>query len=221
MAAVTIRVRSGKGVIVVYMTVRAGHDFARWRQLVRSQKRPARSGVVKHHIGPRRRVVTSRAVRCGEGRSSAWVRRVICRLPSGQMALRISAICRRYLQIVIVVDVTRSAARHLACWSKLVRIRQRETGRAVIESRGKPRNRGVAHGAICHRKGIRGGRMIRIGRLLPRCQMALRIAAIGGGDLQIVVVIDVAGRARNIRVAIDQQKTGCTVIESCSQPAIE
>ena len=43
--------------------------------------------------------------------------------------------------------------------------------------------------------------MRRIARLLPGCEMAARVPAIGSRDLQVVVAAYVATLARNIRVA--------------------
>ena len=48
--------------------------------------------------------------------------------------------------------------------------------------------------------------------------MTAGIAAIGGSNLQIVVVVDMAGRARNIGVAVGQEKTGGAVIEDGGGP---
>ena len=44
--------------------------------------------------------------------------------------------------------------------------------------------------------------------LLPGRQVALRIAAIGGCDRQIVVVVDMAERTSDIGVAIRELETG-------------
>ena len=63
--------------------------------------------------------------------------------------------------------------------------------------------------------------MLGIRSLLPGCQMALRIAAIGGRDGQIVVAVDVARGARNVGVAVCKEEARRAVIEFCSQPAIK
>ena len=57
--------------------------------------------------------------------------------------------------------------------------------------------------------------------LLPGGQVALRIAAVGRSDRQIVIVADMAERARHIGMAIGEQKPGRTVIELCIQPIVE
>jgi hypothetical protein len=46
--------------------------------------------------------------------------------------------------------------------------------------------------------------MCRVIRLLPLRQVTLRIPAVRGCDLEIVIVVDVAGSARHIRVAVGQ-----------------
>lgn len=57
--------------------------------------------------------------------------------------------------------------------------------------------------------------------MLPCGQMALRVTTIGGGNLQIVVVVDVAGGAGHVGVSVRQQKSGRAVIECGAQPAVE
>jgi len=51
--------------------------------------------------------------------------------------------------------------------------------------------------------------------------VALRVTAIDGRNLQVVVVVDMAGRARNIGVAIGQRKPCCAVIEVGVQPTVK
>jgi hypothetical protein len=63
--------------------------------------------------------------------------------------------------------------------------------------------------------------MNRIGCLLPCGEMALRVSAIGGGNLQIVVVVDVAGSAGHVGVSVRQQKSGRAVVECGAQPAVK
>jgi hypothetical protein len=98
---------------------------------------------------------------------------------------------------VIVVDVALSAG------SGQVRANQSKAGGGVIErSHIGPGNRIVALRAISHRKRCSGGRMHRIVRLLPRGEVATGVTAIGRGDLQSVIVINVAARAGHIGVAV-------------------
>lgn len=56
-------------------------------------------------------------------------------------------------------------------------------------------------------------------RLLPVGQVALRVAAVGWGDRQVVVVIDVAHRAGHVRMPIGQQKAGAAVVKRSRGPA--
>jgi len=64
-AAIAIRVCGRERVVVAYVAIRAGYNFARRRQLVRARQRPAGHGVIKRYIRPQRRVVASGAIgRC-------------------------------------------------------------------------------------------------------------------------------------------------------------
>ena len=69
---------------------------------------------------------------------------------------------------------------------------QRKAGRAVIERRGIPAHGGVALRTVRRRKGCAGRRVHGIIGLLPRRQMALRIAAIRRLDRQAIVAVDMA-----------------------------
>ena len=61
-AAIAIRVRGREVVIVAYVAIRAGYDFARRRQLVRARQRPAGLAVIKRYVRPQRRVVAVLAI---------------------------------------------------------------------------------------------------------------------------------------------------------------
>lgn len=80
-AAVAVRVRRGERVVVPYMAVRASHDFARRRHLVRARQRPAGCGVIEHHVRPQRRAVAGGAIRRRKRRARRRVRRIIRLLP--------------------------------------------------------------------------------------------------------------------------------------------
>ena len=220
-AAVAIGIRSGEAVVVVDVAVGAGIHFARWRELMRTKQRPARSGVIKHHVCPQRRAMAVRAIGCRKRSARSGVRRIIRLLPGRQVALRVAAIRRRDLQIVVVVDMAVRASIHLARGSQLVRTRQREPGGAVIKIGRLPGNRVVTTGASRHGKNRRRPGMFGIRGLLPGGQMALRIAAIGGRDGQVIVAVDVARSARNVGVAVCKEEARRAVIEFCSQPAIK
>jgi len=62
MAAVAVRVRYRKGVVVPYVAVRAGHHLPCRRHLVRARQGPARRAVVEDRRGPGDGVVACRAV---------------------------------------------------------------------------------------------------------------------------------------------------------------
>ena len=63
--------------------------------------------------------------------------------------------------------------------------------------------------------------MNRIIRLLPCRQVASSRAASRRGNLQIVIVVDVARGAGQVGVAVRQQKPGRAVIECSAQPAVK
>ena len=147
-AAVAVRVRGGEGVVVAHVAIGAGRDFTGGRILVRTRQRPARGAVIEGGGGPGDGTVARRAVRRCEGCAGRRVRRIIGRLPGGQMAARVAAVRRRDGQAVVVVDVAGSAGWHLAAVGyQLVRVRQRETRRCVVEGR-RPRRRVVAGRAL-------------------------------------------------------------------------
>ena len=79
--SITICVGRGKRVVVIYVAVRAGYHLARWRQLVRTGQWPTRGAMIKCRRRPRNRVVARRAIRRRKRCPSAWVGRVIRRLP--------------------------------------------------------------------------------------------------------------------------------------------
>jgi len=58
----------------------------------------------------------------------------------------------------------------------------------------------------------------RIIGLLPGGQMALRVAAVGRRNRQIVVVIEVAQIAGHVRMSAGQQETGRAVVKRCRRP---
>ena len=54
--------------------------------------------------------------------------------------------------------------------------------------------------------------------MLPGSEMASGVAAVRGRDGEAVIIVDVAGRAGHVGVALGQQKAGHTVIKSGSGP---
>jgi len=55
-------------------------------------------------------------------------------------------------------------------------------------------------------------------RLLPGREVALRVAAIGRGDRQGIVVVNVAEGTSHIRVSIGQKESGGAVVERRRRP---
>ena len=131
------------------------------------------------------------------------------------MAASVSAIRRLNLQIVVVVDVALRALRDFAGRRHLVRIGQWETGRAVIELAVRPSGDGVTSGA-----GGRSGGEIRrhvIGYVTAQGLRAVPrglVAAHAIGRRQIVIIVNVALRARGGRMSTRQREPGHAVIKA-------
>jgi hypothetical protein len=89
-----------------------------------------------------------------------------------------------------------------------MRPRQRKSCNTVVKRSCIPSFGGVAGSAIRHRERWAGCRMGGIFGLLPSRQVAAGISAIRRRDLEIVIVVDVAGRAGNFGVPVRQQKSG-------------
>ncbi len=206
-------VRGVQAVIVVDVAGRAGR---RCRRCVRSRQREARDTVIKGSSVPASRVVAHRTVRRCESRTCCGVHRIVRLLPLRQMASGVAAICGRDLQAVIVVDVACGAG-HVS-----MSICEQESGGSVVEIGSVPSSRGVAIGAIRQGKSGSGRRVHRVIGLLPRCQVTPGMPAIVQLDLQVVVVVEMAGGARNVGVSQGERKIGrrAGVIEFRSQPAI-
>jgi len=155
------------------------------------------------------------AVGGAESGAGTGVNRVVGLLPGGEVAISIATIGGRDLQIVIVVDVAGRAG------NVRVTLGELEAGGAVVESRGIP-----AHGVVAVRAigdGERGacGGMRGIVGLLPGGEVAASVAAIRGGDLQVVVIVDVARGAGEVGVAVGQRKAGGAMVKLCAEPGIE
>lgn len=114
MAAVAIRVRGGKVVVVTDVARCAGGAK------VRSGQRPAGSTVIKRSRSPGNRVVAAGTVRRRERRARGGMHGIITLLPGRKVAPRIPAIRRLNIQAEITVDVALRARCDLAGWCKLV-----------------------------------------------------------------------------------------------------
>ncbi len=215
-------------VIVADVAVAASVDPARGRQLVRAGQRKTSRRVVEGRRQKRDGIVTARAVRHGEYRPRLRMHRGGGSLPAAtvvgiQMTPGVSAIGRLSGQVVVVIDVAVGAGVDLAGRRHLVRIRQRKTSRRVIKIRVLPGDSIVAVGTGGDRK-YRGRRgMRRIGGLLPGGEMAARMSAIGGDNLQVVVTAHVAALAGNIRVPVRQREIDGRgrVVDACAEPTVE
>ena len=104
-----------------------------------------------------------------------------------------------------------------------MRIRQRKARGAVIKGRRRPRGRSVTGRAVRNRKYRGGRRVVRVSGLLPGRQMAAGISASIWRRRQVVIVVDVAGRASNSRVRPGQRKVCWRpgVIKGRADPAVK
>jgi len=57
--------------------------------------------------------------------------------------------------------------------------------------------------------------------LLPGGEVAAGITAVRGRDGEVVIVVDVAGSARHVGMAVGQREAGAAVIKLCAQPGVE
>ena len=153
-------------------------------------------------------------------------RREVCRYVIGHAAAKgLRAIPGRLVaahtigrvQRVIVVYMAGSAGRGVR---RHVRARKRKAGDAVVErALVGPGNRVVALRAICDRKDLLIACMGRIVGLIVGGQVTAGIATVAGCDLQIIVVIDVALRARHRGMCVGQGETRAGMVKGRSSPA--
>jgi hypothetical protein len=101
-----------------------------------------------------------------------------------------------------------------------VRACQGEACYAVVERSRVPAFGRMAIRAVRGRKSRTRRRVYWSCRLLPFRQMASGVSAVRRRDGQIVVVVDVAGSAGHIRVAIRQQESRGGVIEIRRVPTL-
>ena len=201
-----------QGVVVVDVAGGAGRRSGRH---VRARQRKAGGAVIERGRGPSRSGVAIGTIGCRESRPGGRVNRIVRLLPSGEVATGIAAIGGSDRQVVVIVDVA-GQARNVG-----VAVGQQKAGGAVIKGDIGPRRGVVAVGTVGSGKAWTGLGVRRIVGLLPSREMATGIAAIGGSDRQVVVIVDMARSARKVGVAVGQQKAGGAVIEFRSQPAIK
>jgi hypothetical protein len=97
--------------------------------------------------------------------------------------------------------------------------RQRESRNTVIKGGRVPTFCGMASRTIHGRKSRAGSGMGRIIGLLPRRQMTLRVSAIRRRDRQVVIVVDVAGGARNVGMPVREKESCRSVVKIRRVPA--
>jgi hypothetical protein len=182
---------------------------------MRAGQRETGHAMVKRSRVPAFGGVASRAIRQRKRRTRRGVHRIIGLLPGCKVASRISAGCRGNLQIVIIVDVAGGTGKIR------VTVGQKKAGKRVVKTGGVPANCCVAIRAVCHREhGSRTG-MNRVVRLLPGGEVASGVAAIGGRNLQVVVVVDVARLAWHVGMAVRQREARGAVIKLGAQPGVK
>ena len=101
-----------------------------------------------------------------------------------------------------------------------MRAGQHESRQAVVKGCRVPSLCRVAIRAIGRRERGTRCRVHGVVRFLPCTQMATCVATIAQSNLQIVVVIDMTQRARNVSVAIGQRKPCRIVVEFRSHPTV-
>ena len=189
---------------------------------MRIRKREARGAVVKYAVRPNGNAVAGRAGGRGGRKVRRYVvRHVAARRLRAQPRRLVAAHAIRRGQIVVVIYVARHAGRGIR---RHVCAHERKTSYGVIETVICPGDGVVARGTIGHGKRTSGRRMRRIVRGLPGAQVAARIPAVRGLNIQRIIVVDVALRARGYfprgrhLVGIGERETGSAVIESCVRP---
>jgi len=196
----------------VIVTDVAGSAGRGRRRSMRAGQRETGGAVVERSGVPTFGGMASRAIRRRKSRPGGRVYRGGGLLPSRQMASGVAAVVRRYRQSVVVVDMARSAG-HVG-----VPVGQQEARGAVIEDRRGPGNGVVASRAVGHAKSRARRRVHWIIRLLPSRQVASGISAVVRLGSQVVIVVDMAGSASHVGVAVGQNKSRRAVIEDRCGP---
>ena len=88
----------------------------------------------------------------------------------------------------------------------------------MIKSGSIPTDSIVAGGTVGDAKGGASSLVWRIVGLLPGGQVATGMSAIGGSDLEIVIVINMAGGARDVSVAVGELESSGAVIKGRGVP---
>ena len=115
-------------------------------------------------------------------------------------------------EIVIIVDVAEGAGRGGMSAGEW------EAGDTVIEGCGGPRGSVVALRAIGGSEWSARLRVRGVVGLLPGGEVAAGVAAVGGGNLKIVVVVDVATGTGDVGVARGERKTSDAMVKGGGSP---
>ena len=170
--------------------------------------------MVKTRLRPIRGVVALRAKRRGEAAGNVIgniTAHRLCTSPFVLMAAVAIGIGRR--EVVVVV---RMAIRAGSCY---MRTGERPPGDRVVEgSHVGPRDRIVALRAVCRAECRAGGGVNGVVRLLPPGQVAARVSAIRGSNLQIVVVVDVALGAGDGSVTVRKRESSRRMVKGRRGP---
>jgi hypothetical protein len=194
----------GEGIIVVDVAIGASlHAAWRWNNVPAGQRPPGRA-VIELAIGPGNRVVAGGAHRSGELRGHVIRNGTTDRggtVPIRDVAAGVVAI--RHCKAVIVADVAlrtvgdRTRRRHLMIAS------QSPAGRSVIPRSSRERGcRRVALRAIRRGKHRTGVGMDGIVGFLPIAQVAAGICTVGRSNVEVVIVVDMAGSAGDVGVPV-------------------
>ena len=136
-----------------------------WHVGVPVRQQEPGGAVVECGGGPRSRRVALRAIRCGKRWSRLRVWWIVGLLPGAQVAAGVTAIVRRNLQIVVVVDVA-AGARNIGMASS-----KRKTGGRMVELGVQERVEVVASLTVCRSKRRPGRSVRRVGGVLPVLQV--------------------------------------------------
>jgi len=195
-AADAIRIRACQVVVVVDVALGALQSG------MRAGQRESGRGVIESRSRPRRGVM---ALRTSLREAGLYVIRIGSALEILQVAADASRIRTR--EVVVVVDVA------LRALHGRMRARQREAGRGVVEIRVRPRGRVVTLLTGLREPGLY---VVRTGRSLEILQVAVDARRLR--VRHVVVVVDVALRARHRRVRAGQRETSRGVIERRGRP---
>jgi hypothetical protein len=202
-----IRRRNRQIVVVVDVAGNAARHFAAvGDQCVRIRQWEAEGVVIELAVRPFRDRMARRASRGCRGKARGDVIRHAS-AKGGRAVPRglVAAHAVRRIQRVVVVDMAGQARRGSRGRMRSCQCKSRHT---MVKGSCIPPLSGMTTGAICDCKRRAGRGMGRIIGLLPGRKVASRIPAIRRRNRQIVVVVDMAGRAGNIGMSVCEQKSG-------------